>query len=180
MEYRQPWDPASQGPAPVHLRRVKLDEVILPYDGGAGFRAWLQRLGPRELAALGRLGKAIARKMKRRKWYFRGMKTLTYLILAVVLLAGCKKANRDVQYTVTCQSCDLTYSNSKGNTEQRTIGNSWSLRFDAEPGQFLYLSAQNNNANGAVYVSIRVDGKLLDDASSIGAYVIATASGSAP
>lgn len=83
-------------------------------------------------------------------------------------------------YNVTCSSCDLTYSDSGGNTQQVSMSSTWELKFDADKGQFLYVSAQNNNNSGSVSVSIKCRGKTIDDANSSGAYVIATASGSAP
>lgn len=101
------------------------------------------------------------------------------LIFLVLLCVACKK-DRGVDYKVTCASCDLTYSDSKGNTKQTSMTSSWSLSFEADEDQFLYLSAQNNNQTGTVSVSIKCAGKTIDDASSSGAYVIATASGSAP
>lgn len=110
---------------------------------------------------------------------FAGMKHM--LLLLVVLLSACRKEDRrKVRYEVTCASCDLTYSNSSADTEQRTIATSWNYEFNAEGGQFLYISAQNNNSSGSVAVKILLNGDTFKSASSSGAYVIATASGSAP
>jgi hypothetical protein len=86
----------------------------------------------------------------------------------------------EVVYKVNCASCDLTYENASGGTEQRSMSGSWTTEFPAEPGQFLYISAQNNNASGNVLVYILCDGSTFKQSSSSGAYVIATASGSAP
>lgn len=106
------------------------------------------------------------------------MKHLSAIIL--VLFASCKKDLPEVGYVVTCSNCDITYENKGGNTEQRTVTGSWDYDFEAESGQFVYISAQNNNDNGTVSVRINVDGKSFKDGSSSGAYVIATASGSVP
>ncbi|MDR0274123.1 MAG: hypothetical protein LBI48_02045 [Burkholderiaceae bacterium] len=43
-------------------------------------------------------------------------------------------------------------------------------------GDFLYVSAQNINASGSIYVSISADGKSIASGSSYAAYGIATAS----
>jgi hypothetical protein len=54
----------------------------------------------------------------------------------------------------------------------------WNYEFAGDEGQFLYISAQNNNSSGTVKVRIDVDGKTFKSGSSTGAYVIATATGS--
>ena len=46
------------------------------------------------------------------------------------------------------------------------------------PGTFVYVSAQNNQASGTVVVTIYRDGEVFKTSTSMGAYVIATASGS--
>jgi len=100
--------------------------------------------------------------------------------LPLVLATSCKKDLKDVKYAVYCASCDLTYENQGGNTEQITMSGSWDYEFPAEEGTFVYLSAQNNNNSGTVSVQISVDGGVIEEASSSGAFVIATASGSVP
>jgi hypothetical protein len=77
----------------------------------------------------------------------------------------------------------LTYRNATGGTEQNDREQyelPASLTFYAASGQFVYISAQNKTDHGAVQVSISVDGKLLQQATSSSAYGIATASGSVP
>jgi hypothetical protein len=102
-------------------------------------------------------------------------------IALLLALTGCKKEYpKPVEYVVTCGSCDLTYANSGGDTEQRSITSSWTYPFKGEKDQFLYISAQNNNSSGTVTVVINVDGAKFKNASSTGGYVIATASGSLP
>ncbi len=110
------------------------------------------------------------------------MKHLVLFLAAFCILStGCRKdKNNKVKYTVTCGSCDLTYNNASGNTEQRSMTSTWNYEFDAEKGQFLYISAQNNNQSGDVSVRIDVGGNHFKSATSNGAYVIATASGSRP
>lgn len=98
----------------------------------------------------------------------------------LILLSGCRKEKLPefvpVKYTVDCGSCDLTYTNSSGSTEQRSMSNSWYYDFTSYPDGFYYISAQNNNASGSVTVRIYFNGKLEKEATSTGAYVIATAS----
>jgi hypothetical protein len=54
------------------------------------------------------------------------------------------------------------------------------LSFYAASGQFVYVSAQNKTDSGEVHVSITVDGRVLQEATSSTRYGIATASGSVP
>lgn len=100
-------------------------------------------------------------------------------IFILLTLISCKD-ERDVRYEVSCQSCDLTYSNKEDNTEQREVSGPWEYNFEAEPNHFLYISAQNNRQSGTVAVKIYWNDELLESASSSGAFVIATASASAP
>lgn len=107
------------------------------------------------------------------------MKAL-YLASAIVLLSACKKEENKMRYEVHCATCDITYSNASEDTEQRSVSGFWSYDFTGASGQFVYISAQNNASSGTVSVQILHNGGVLKDASSSGAYVIATASGSVP
>lgn len=109
------------------------------------------------------------------------MRHLITVALLTSLFLSCKKdEDRSVEYVVSCSSCDLTYSNSSEDTEQNSMSGSWNYRFTAVKDQFLYISAQNNNSSGNVDVKILVGSNTFKHASSSGAYVIATASGSMP
>jgi hypothetical protein len=112
---------------------------------------------------------------------FGGMKALLPLCAIALLCSACAKdVFVKVRYQVNCGSRDLTYENNQGGTEQHSMSGSWNLEMDMNHGQFMYISAQNNNASGTVGVSILCDGDVFKTSSSSGAYVIATASGSAP
>lgn len=102
-----------------------------------------------------------------------------YVLLLAAAMVGCKKEEphiAKVKYTVACGSCSLTYENSTGNTEQRGMTGSWYYEFNAYKGGFYYISAQNNSSSGSVTVKILIDGKVEEEATSSGAYCIATAS----
>jgi len=74
----------------------------------------------------------------------------------------------------------LTYENQSSNTEQKSdAALPWSKSFTAESSQFLYVSAQNEKDSGTIWCKIYQDGKVIEQAESAGAYVIATCSGSA-
>lgn len=80
-------------------------------------------------------------------------------------------------------SASLTYRNSTGGTEQRTVTLPASVPglvgvYFVETGDFLYISAQNNSSFGSVQVRIVVDGTTWRSATSSGAFGVATASGS--
>lgn len=104
------------------------------------------------------------------------MKKIITLSIITLALSSCDVFTTDAEYKVKCSSCSITYENEGGNTEQGSVSGSWSTGFEVEDGQFLYISAQNNNSSGTVSVEIYVDGDKVENASSSGAYVIATAS----
>ncbi len=54
------------------------------------------------------------------------------------------------------------------------------LEMEFSPGDFLYLSAQNNRGYGTVVCRISVDGVVISENSASGGYAIATCKGSAP
>ena len=79
----------------------------------------------------------------------------------------------------TAKSVSITLSNPTGGTEQ--YGNAkvpQSITYSDFKSDFLYISAQNNGEQGSVTVTIYVNGQAVKTATSSGAYVIATASGS--
>ena len=84
------------------------------------------------------------------------------------------KGTHLVKYRVEADNgASLTYM-AHGSTEQREVPRSGSLRFVALPGEFLYVSAQNMGESGEVTCRIYVDGELVQDATSEGAYSIAS------
>lgn len=87
-----------------------------------------------------------------------------------------------VEYTVTGPAAGktafATYASASGVTEQKDIVLPGSIvRYSAVPGDFLYISAQNQTSAGSVSVSIKVNGTTWKSATSSAAYGIATASG---
>jgi hypothetical protein len=85
----------------------------------------------------------------------------------------------DVQYLLSCSSCDITYENSSGGVSQQgNVGSSWSYSFTGNTGDFVYISAQNQNDYGSITVTIKRGNTVYKTSTSSGAYVIATASGS--
>lgn len=98
------------------------------------------------------------------------------------------RSTYNVVYRVTTlrpsHPISLTYENETGNTEQletRTNRqNLWTKRFEVARGEFLYVSVQNRAETGSVECEILIDGIVVEQAESQGAYVIATCSGSAP
>ena len=86
---------------------------------------------------------------------------------------------------------DVTMNTTPGNTIQRelyfwpdkkdgrTVWWEWEYKFQAQRGQFLYLSVQNSEPLGWVKCEIYSEGKLIDTALSRGEYVIASCSGRA-
>jgi hypothetical protein len=110
---------------------------------------------------------------------------LFLIFFLAIIFNSCEEIFNEgkVTYEVTCYPSDfsITYENSSGNTEQQTIRSSnWSTSFTAKSGDFVYISAQAENENADVHVSIKYKGDIIEQASSSGDYVIATASGSIP
>lgn len=115
------------------------------------------------------------------------MKTASLLFIAFICL-GCEKDDPPtapttyaVEYTVTgtAANVSVTYALADGGTSQ--IGDTptpWSYEFRAVKGTFVYVSAQNQTETGTVTATILRDGREFKTATSTGAYVIATSSGS--
>lgn len=117
------------------------------------------------------------------------MRKFNLLLIVTVFIGAiftsCEKEELSgtVKYEVTCSPSgfDITYENSSGNTEQKTISSgSWTTSFTGQQGDFVYISAQADNENATVAAKIYYQGEVIEQASSSGDYVIATASGSLP
>lgn len=103
-----------------------------------------------------------------------------WLTLALLCCGGGRYG--DVrQYKVTYRvdgngPASITYSNATGGTEQQEVRLPWTQTFEAQSGQFLYLSAQDMAGGALVTSSISVNGLVVKDAVSRGGYTIATVS----
>lgn len=87
---------------------------------------------------------------------------------------------RTVTYSVegSASTVSLTYNNGQGGTEQEKAAVPWTRNITAKEGDFLYISAQNQDEYGDVIVRITVDGQEVKRSNSSGRYSIANASGS--
>ncbi|MBL7087099.1 MAG: hypothetical protein ISS28_08435 [Candidatus Cloacimonetes bacterium] len=106
-----------------------------------------------------------------------------FLLPLLFLIFGCElfDTSIDVEYKVTgtASRVDVTYENEGGGTSQESnVSVPWTYSFTGEPGDFVYISAQNQGQSGSVTVTIYTDGDKFKTSTSSGAYVIATASGS--
>jgi len=84
-----------------------------------------------------------------------------------------------VEYRISGSTdrASLTYVTNTGGIEQRTVNLPYSIIYhEFDYRDFHYISAQNERDNGSVTVSIYSDDRLVESATSSGAYVIATAS----
>lgn len=88
--------------------------------------------------------------------------------------------------TGTAWDADATYTNATGGTEQKRIlapqpdkfdGRPWELSFQAEAGDFVYISVQNNRDTGKIKCEIFVDNTVLVSAESNVDYGVATCDG---
>jgi hypothetical protein len=88
----------------------------------------------------------------------------------------------------TASAVSITVQNAEGNTEQasnRAVPLSGArgegLRIGSMAcGDFVYISAQNEGESGSVTCRIEADGEEIESATSEGAYVIASCSGTVP
>jgi hypothetical protein len=122
------------------------------------------------------------------------MKKLINLILSVLcllIIINCEppavdppvSVTGEVKYVVECfpSGFNITYENSTGNTQQEDIINhAWEYTFTGHRDQFVYISAQAENEDATISAKIYYKGNLIEEATSNGDYVIATASGSLP
>lgn len=108
----------------------------------------------------------------------------------VLALTGCKGGNpltgsSNIEYrvsgTLTGMRGSITYQSSSGGTSQTSDSTlPWSYSLTAHKDDFLYVSVQNSGRDGCVRAEIYRGDKILDSGFSCGAFVIATASASAP
>ena len=112
------------------------------------------------------------------------MKKISLLLLTTVsfLIVSCDLSYHgdEVEYRITgsASTVDVTLNNSDGGTEQYSgVSVPHTYSYSNFRDWFLYISAQNNDSYGSVTVAIYLNGVLKKSATSSGAYVIATASG---
>ncbi len=82
------------------------------------------------------------------------------------------------EITGSAKNVDVTLNNTTGGTEQYSnVPVPKQFTYSNFTDNFLYISAQNQGEYGSVTVTIYIDGKLFKTSTSVGAYVIASASG---
>lgn len=125
------------------------------------------------------------------------------LVAAVLAIAGCSSSTslpdadefdyrptlRTVLYEVegTATGASLTIATPSGTRQvsdaavpvTREASGERGLEMTVAPGEFLYISAQNNHDTGTITCRITVDGVVISENSSSGAYAIASCSGTA-
>ena len=116
-------------------------------------------------------------------WVFAALVAAIALIISMFL--SCKATEdpvHNIGYKVsgTANNYDVTLTAPNGNTTQYNgVGEStWTAT--SSSGNWVYLSAQNNNDQGTVTVTITVDGSVFKTATSTGAYCIAEVDGDIP
>jgi hypothetical protein len=88
-----------------------------------------------------------------------------------------------VEYSVTgtARQVSLTLENDSGGVDQMNRGVPWRQQYkEFSRGDFVYLSAQNQEAAGSLTCEIKVNGVVEFKGSASGGYTICTASGSVP
>jgi hypothetical protein len=107
---------------------------------------------------------------------------LLLCLIATALLTACEVQKHAVHYEVsgTAAEIGVTYRNASGATEQRDVREPWSLDLQAQTGTLLILRAQNKTASGTVSCRIVVDGQVLKEGESSGAFKFVDCSGVIP
>lgn len=77
----------------------------------------------------------------------------------------------------SASEASLTYQNESGGTDQKKVSLPWTYSFNGSPGDFLYLSAQNEKDYGTVTAEIKLNGKTVQSAETNDDYGIASVSG---
>jgi hypothetical protein len=85
-----------------------------------------------------------------------------------------------VRYRVsgTTSKASLTYQNPQGGTEQTVVDVPWEQLLTFRRGDFVYLSAQNEQDHGSIVCEIWINGTKWKESTSSGGYTIASCSGS--
>ena len=108
------------------------------------------------------------------------------VVLLVIVAAGAWfgfKYNSDgtvdsyeVKYTIECSDCDVSYKNQQGETlSEINVSSSWSYSFTGKAGQFVYVSAQNNESLSPAKVTVSANGEVRAEGTSNNRHVLATA-----
>ncbi len=106
---------------------------------------------------------------------------MKYLIPVLLLLCACKKDNpQNVQYSVTCNSCSVTYTDKDQHQQQASANGQWTYSFIGNSGDPVALKAQNTVAATAVTSTISLDGSTFKTLSVNGLGAIASVSGTIP
>ncbi len=104
-------------------------------------------------------------------------------ILFLCLVLACSNpfdTSIDIRYEVSgsAELVNVTYENGSGGISQITnVALPWSHNFSSEPGEYVYLYAQNQGETGSITVTIYKDGEVFRRATSEGENVVASVSG---
>ncbi|MCD4772512.1 MAG: hypothetical protein K8R41_06785 [Bacteroidales bacterium] len=78
----------------------------------------------------------------------------------------------------TANSYNITFKDFKKQTIQKPeVKNGWTKSFVGKPGDYYYASAQANNRNAIIELSVFYDGEIINETSKSGDYALATISG---
>ncbi|MCK5785717.1 MAG: hypothetical protein KAH54_04055 [Candidatus Sabulitectum sp.] len=108
---------------------------------------------------------------------------LFFSVVFLSLVLSCSNpfdTSISVRYEVTgsAETVNITYENGSGGISQLTgISLPWSHKFSADPDDYVYLFAQNQGETGSITVTIYSDGDVFKRATSEGAFVVASVSG---
>ena len=100
------------------------------------------------------------------------------LILLLLLVGGCTVRSHTVTYQVmgSAERIAISYHNASGATEQRDITGHWSTSFTTTTWQHVSITAFNPTLAGSVTCRLVVDGVVIQEATSTGAWKVASCS----
>jgi len=80
--------------------------------------------------------------------------------------AGSGEETYEMEYKVVCDQCNVTFRNEKGQSEEvASVKQSWSYKFNGNAGQFVYVSATNDNGKPVKVVITKAGQQIIDGSS---------------
>lgn len=114
-----------------------------------------------------------------KKMFIAALSTIVVLMVIGLLSGGSGSLTYAVTYYVggTTDRASVTYTNKDGGISQiSSVELPWTIKFQANWGTVLTITAQNKRGSGSIITKIYVDGTVFKESLSEGEYVISSSS----